>query len=455
MVKRLLLAGLLFIVGLALRPAGQARAQEGPPLLLQTSSLYRVLEEGSIVRVRIDVRLSNQDPQTRKKKRGTVYFYNEVGLPVAPGVQRVRVVRGDGRELKVTVNREHIGYDLLQIRLGRRLFYGQHMNFTVTYDLVGGLSAPYYIGPNVARFPTYLAGDEGQVEAEIPLSYDVRIDNDRCKLTRETEYWHVQCPSFKQTGTYAFFVDAVRPTARAELLSPPIPLARRELRLRIRYFRGEEEWARQVVEILTRAIPVLEEIMGFPYRGPSLLQVRQSTTTDTLGYEGLFEGENVILVRPGAGPETIIHEAAHLWSRPFAARWLYEGWAEWAARETMRRLDMTAELEKADPPARPPRLALADWVWEGGILSGEQAELEARGYALSAFVVEQLVQRLGLAALQEVNRSFLPDRRGRLHPATSESYRRALAARGYQVDDLWANYVLPRPPRPGGVLPLD
>jgi len=101
-----------------------------------------------------------------------------------------------------------------------------------------------------------------------------------------------------------------------------------------------------------------------------------------------------------------VHEGAHLWSWPFESTWLTEGWAEWAARETMRRLKLDpGEREFELPKKDTVKMPLQEWE-HVGLDTDEDEIIEGYGYAKSYDMVRRLVKLLGLKRLQEANRYF-------------------------------------------------
>lgn len=433
-----MILALCVLVGL---PA--AALADSDTLLIDSDTAYTVLAAGGGVQVQADIALLNKDPKTRKKESGRIYYYDRILLPVPKSAQNIEAVRANGKKLEIQRNRAEMDYDVITVLLGRRLFFNQQMAFSLGYNLTAAVDPVNHITRNVARFSAFLSSDSGLISAKIPSAYIVNLNSDVCHLRQEPDWQHVVCEPLSQRGMHAFTVEAVRPTASRVLESAPIVLANETVRLEVSFIDGEEAWAEKVVDVLSQSLPVLEEVMGFPYEGPQVLKVVQTTSGALEGYAGRYEA-GVISVTAGSSAELIVHEGAHIWSTPFLDRWLMEGWAEWSAREAMRRIRMKPELpyvrlqelEQVDLP-------LARWDFSPAIAAADERMRENYGYAKSVRLVALLVRRVGLAKLQEINRSFLPERFGELGWADSEAYYDALIAAGADVDELWAEFVLP------------
>ena len=412
-------------------------------ILVESETTYTVSADGGGVQVQADYELQNNDPSTRKKSSGRVYFYDRIALPVPKSAENIKAVRANGRSLNIQRNRKQTEYDVITVLLGRRLFFDQRMAFALDYDLTEGADPINHITRNVARFSAFLDSDRGLISAKIPAAYTVDLDSEVCDLQKEADWQHVVCRTAIPRGTHAFTIEAVRPTATHILKSDPIQLESETVRLEVSYIDGEEKWANKVVDVLSQSLPVLEEVMGFAYDGPKVLKVVQTTSGALEGYAGHYKA-GVISVAAGSSRELIVHEGAHIWSAPFLSRWLMEGWAEWSAREAMRRVKMKPELsyvrlkdiEQVDLP-------LARWDFNPDIVDADEQNHESYGYAKSVRLVALLVKRVGIESLQEINRSFLPETSAELGWADSAAYYDALTASGADVDDLWADFVEP------------
>ncbi|NOX60669.1 MAG: M1 family metallopeptidase [Chloroflexi bacterium] len=443
--SRSLIILVLALILLGLWPSGLYAESGDDPLRTRSDIQYVLSEEKSGVSVVIDMRIYNQDPMTKKRSSGRVYFYNRYFFPISKAAKNIRVKRGDGRKLRFQRKKNKPNYDELVIFFGRRLHYKKSIRLQITYDLESVTSPGDFVSPNVVHVEAYFLGDEGRIGAEVPPGYEVKLDSAKCFYNGNEEGGKVQCAAIANYGDRAFILEAFRLTENQEkVFTPePISLQNRDIILRIRYGEGEEKWAKKVARTLRKTMPHLERIMGFPYEGPSEITVRHAPVSELEGYEGFYyEESQEIVLGYGASKETMVHEAAHMWSTPFAARWLSEGWAEWSAREAMRRAKM-----KRETSARPLRdydnmdLPLRNWEWTGAIDDEDEDELTGYAYEKSAQAVAKLVKRVGLKRLQAINRAFYNAVQDGHDPADTDAYFLAIRNKKRDVSAIWEKYI--------------
>lgn len=134
---------------------------------------------------------------------------------------------------------------------------------------------------------------------------------------------------------YIGFAQAITDPARQHVLRADIELAGGTKTLSLRYFHTDRAWADAQFETARQALPLLEELFGFPYPYEQVL-LRQSNLILEVGIAGLaFTDRGEVLVTNTHGllddREVTIHELAHQWAglnleEPFA----WEGLADWA-----------------------------------------------------------------------------------------------------------------------------
>ncbi len=347
--KRILLTFLLlFSLGIALFGARHDALAAGGGLKVHEETTYTVMpgEERILVHTTID--LINHDPTTRKRKRGSYYYYDRLFWLLPKGAGDIRAERGDGTRLTVRRKKKEREYDLYTIRLRRQLTYNQKTRIELEYVIVKA-QPPFYVSPNVVSVPLFqLDGQQewvtsGKIFLRFPKGFEISQFTDYCEVNDINSTVTCDEGVSSQPVGDLYVIEGERAAEAKELLSDPIPLQEQDVRIRVRYVSGEDAWAQKIVSVLTRALPELERIHGFPYQGSDEIEVRRSTSSDIWGYEGMLMDEDSIYIQPNAPNSTIVHEAAHLWSRPFEPVWLFEGWAEWSAREAVQRLEMDPE----------------------------------------------------------------------------------------------------------------
>jgi len=447
MSKTLQWSGILLIAAIAimLMPNQMLAQSDVEPLLIESKVHYALPDEGGPVEITANLHFVNQDPKTRKKSSGRIFFYNSIRVPISPAAKNIKAIRGNGKKLRINRKATNKGFDILTINFGRRLHYKQEMNIDLSYKLEGITQPHDYVSANTVLLTAYLLGDVGTVSASIPESanYDVNLSSYHCRLLEEPSGMGVWCPDMTDPFAYAFTLEAVKSVESEVLTSKPISLQEKELTLTIVYREGEREWAQKVAATLRKTIPLLEKINGFPYTGPGKLTIVQKSQQELVGYGGrYFNDENKISLIYGATRNTIVHEAAHMWSSPYGQRWLFEGWAEWSAREAIRRAKLKPEAARSKlSDYETEDLPLDDWIWLREIDTESEVDLSGFGYTKSANLINQLVKKVGLKQLKKINRSFLEDGSGTVEPADSESYLQALRDGGFKVEKLWEDFV--------------
>ncbi len=410
--KRILLTFLLlFSLGIALFGARHDALAAGGGLKVHEETTYTVMpgEERILVHTTID--LINHDPTTRKRKRGSYYYYDRLFWLLPKGASDIRAERGDGTRLTVRRKKKEREYDLYTIRLRRQLTYNQKTRIELEYVIVKA-QPPFYVSPNVVSVPLFqLDGQQewvtsGKIFLRFPKGFEISQFTDYCEVNDINSTVTCDEGVSSQPVGDLYVIEGERAAEAKELLSDPIPLQEQDVRIRVRYVSGEDAWAQKIVSVLTRALPELERIHGFPYQGSDEIEVRRSTSSDIWGYEGMLMDEDSIYIQPNAPNSTIVHEAAHLWSRPFEPVWLFEGWAEWSAREAVQRLEM-------DPESYPYRMSRRDKIkmplqdWDHvGLYTEEAEKIEEYGYAKSFDTMKRLVKLVGLEKLQKANAFF-------------------------------------------------
>ena len=442
---------LLGFVFLGLPPDSLAA---GKGLDIHEETVYTVLPDEGQIQVHTVITVINRDPSTRKQARGGYYYYNRLFWAIPKGAAEIQAARGDGTKLSVRRKKGQREYDIYTIPFRRRLTYNQKIRIELDY-LVTKARPPFYLSPNVVSLPLFQIDDgetwiaSGQVTIHFPQGFEIDQFTDYCEVNSDEPTVHCESGVSSQPVGDFFVIEGIRSAEARELLSDPIPLQRQSVRVRVKYVTGEDAWAQKIVDVLAKALPELERIHGFPYQGSEEIEVVRSSASEIWGYEGMLLDEDTISIQPNASNATIVHEAAHLWSWPFEPIWLSEGWAEWSAREAIRRLKMDPESYPHRMPRRDTmKIPLQDWK-HMGLATEDAADIEEYGYAKSYDTMQRLVKLVGLAKLQKANAFFAEKSEGEpLLRADSYSYfewllqRTPNKAKARQLRKLWRSRVL-------------
>ncbi len=142
-----------------------------------------------------------------------------------------------------------------------------------------------------------------------------------------------RCRQRTHESPMAAFAQSVTDAARSHQLSIDVELREGAIPLRLTYFGGSGDWAREQFEIATEALPLLEEVFGHPYPHEQVL-LRESNFLAMTGAAGVAytESGEMLLTHGGHHDEhTTVHELAHQWAGlNLDAPWLWEGLAEYA-----------------------------------------------------------------------------------------------------------------------------
>jgi hypothetical protein len=213
------------------------------------------------------------------------------------------------------------------------------------------------------------------------------------------------------------------------------------------YFQGEDETARHLKDLITQGLPLIQDLYGFAYPGPTTVKIAQGGQQAARGYEGITScGNNVncsVVVSPAADDITVLHELSHLWSGIYGKRWLSEGFAQLIAEEAAAGLP--AGLIQSQPPVKDPPatdLKLDEWGQVGSLIGANESALatENAGYDRSLRFLHLLESEVGRGTLQHVNAAL--EAAGT--PADSQRYLDAIEKiSGKPVDQLFAEWVFP------------
>ena len=412
-------------------------------LRISTQVTYDIQPDQGPVHVSWQVSLDNNDPDTRRGESGSVSYYASITVPILRGATLVRATGPAGVALTIDIDSSGDGpIDIAEVTFDRRLFYEETYTFELTYDIVEGRDTALLATDSYVFLPAIASGDSSEVRITTPSdpSWEVTIKAIDCLLT-PGGIFSCGASEFVQV---AAFVEV----ARAGVLSSSsfsVPLAAGDVAITLRHFPGEEAWAAHMRELTEAALPVLEELFGAAYRGPSELEIAERGRQQIAGYEGTFGclfDSCVIGISPLAGDGVALHELAHLWTQPFESRWIAEGLAEFMSERAAESLP--ALVEPYDP-LTPPMIAdlqLDDWGRSHHLIGAGQDELliEETGYYRSRTFIEKLAETAGLDALRAVNAEANTLGGG----VDSETYLGLLEeASGLRLDGLFLDAVFP------------
>lgn len=436
------LALLLLALGafaLLVRPGAAPPAAASSPLAVTSHVTYDLRPDEGPVRVSWEVSVTNNDPLTVRTS-----YYDNLSLPVLRGATNLAARSPSGASLAVAQDEGSPGpIAIATVKFDTRLFYRDSYSFSLTYELAAARSESLLVTPYYVYLPLLASGDEATVSLDTPSGpeWNTTVKPSDCAASGASTY---TC-----SGSSAVYVAAFAEVARPSALASSTfdaALSGASVHVTLRYFPGEEAFANHSREVITAALPVIEDIAGFPYHGPPEIMVAQGGLQATLGNEGVTtcgESRCDIIVSPVGDDYTTIHELAHLWTGIFSKRWLAEGFAQLIAEDSAARLP--AGLVQGQPPRWQPSsidLQLDDWEDAGtGITATEEERLrQEAGYDRSLRFLYLLRFQLGAGLLKRVNAAIAAEGK----PADSRHYLDLVEdTSGRRVDDLFAQWVFP------------
>ncbi|MGE0539007.1 MAG: hypothetical protein AB7R89_02355 [Dehalococcoidia bacterium] len=423
-----LAATIAAIVGASAQPVAAADAIE-----TRTVSSYDVNADGSI-HVTIAAQVTNRDPSTQRRASGRVLFYSAVAFAVHDAAANLTARSGTTRLTTESTgtSRTEDPFRLIAVRFDRDLYYNESVSIALEYDLSAVRARQLLVNDQYAFVPAVGQGTYSLVRITAPAGRHLTIGSANCVHTADTPTTYscgesTTAADYGAGGRCAYTADAPQwdcaftgddfVVIPFEATAAGLAMATRASRtalsgatiqVKVSYFTGDETWAARVEDIVRRGLPLLEEANGFPYPGPSTIEIVESGYRDTHGYEGLANHQGRIRLTPVADDQTILHEISHMWSGVFASRWLAEGMADFTANVAAQTLNIRPTTVPQPLPSAP---VLEEWgaLRRQIVVNSDERELEESGYARSLRFVEILAERAGPDALRDANATLARD----------------------------------------------
>jgi hypothetical protein len=433
----------LVLAGTFVHSGSAAPSTQADAVNITSNITYNLKADEGAPRVSWDIRIVNNDPATSASgSGGVVRFYEGFSFPVLTGARNLSASSA-GAPLKVSTSAiPGAPIDEAAVTLSSPLFYGESYSMNLSYEIADTRQHSLLVTPTYAFVPVVALGDTATVNVLLPpgAPWATELVPSECSQTSAT---------FSCTGSDDIYLAALAEVSRPDLTGTTtvdVTLREKAVTLSIKFFQGEESFAQHVKDLAINALPVMEELYGVPYRGPTDIRLEERGRVITLGYEGLASCEEAscsIAVSPVAGDYTVLHELGHLWSSLYAKRWLQEGFAEFLAKEAAAR--MPAGLINGLPTDHQPgdvQLQLDQWgdVQTGIGVNDPQREIENAGYYRSERFLVALQAETGIDALKRANAAIQASG----IPADSRRFMDALeVAGGGDNDDLFLEWVFP------------
>jgi hypothetical protein len=407
------LAGVLPIDPVA--PLARAAA---PNLTIAGDAQYVVLPDARLVRVSVDLTAVNHLRDTKTRR----YFFERAFLAVMPGTTGFKVAAAAGTPGKpaVRVAARRKDSTLLRIDFGGQLGSGKTARYRLTFDLPdpgGAATRQVRVGPSLATFPVWAFASDGtpggSVSVTFPAGYEVDVSTGNLPAATTAADGSVVLQSGRLASPLAFFayLVATRPTALVET-TRDVKVGDRTVRLRLRAWPEDPDWAKRTGDTLAAALPALSDAIGLPWTGSDSLTVEESLGDELAGTTGSFEpADDRLRLAYHSGPWVALDQAAHAWfdGELVGERWAAEGFATWYARQAAAAAKIAMPAPPigggATPPEpAPPRMPLNAWNPTGDIEPAADARARADADALAAAIAERAGPE-GLAGVWEAART--------------------------------------------------
>ena len=447
-----LLAPLAALRSPALAQAGEYR--------LETTAVYRLDPEAGRIDVSVDVTFTNTSPDPP----GAYTIFERALLAVQDGASDLRAADAGG---PLAVSSEVVGEtQAAAIVLRQPIRFGQSTSFVLDYALLDAAAPTIRVRPSATVVTVWGFGTTSSITVDVPAGYEVTVDGDELQVERGAEFTRLTSGPISAPPDWAAVVTASRP-ADLVTLHGTAELASGVAEIRVQAWADDEEWGRETLALLERSLPVLERLVGLPYRAIDVLTVTESVSRSATALDiSRPEAGADILIGFDQPPFTTLHEAAHVWMGPalFRSRWIYEGFASHYASLAADELGIE---EPYDPAALRDEHAALAFPLEQWAPAGEASEEQDQyGYPASWALARAMAQRAGDEALRAVVAAIDAGRGAYAPPVTAQGDEgtasrqddeqdgtrgRAVNARefldhleeqtGVAFDDLFARYV--------------
>jgi hypothetical protein len=380
---------LLLLAGL---PPGQAQRVRAAEYSMETSASYAVAPDERLVSVSVEVTFENTTPDPA----GQFSLFEVVDLALQPGASEVSAADGEG-ELRVDMAHRD-GFLLASVHPRQGVRYQEQATFSVDYELADGAAVDLRIRPSLVAFPVWSFGTGGSVEVTLPDRYDVTVDGNDLEAERAGGSVVLASGHIEDPQAWLAHLLAVGPSSYTTLAAA-VPLGSATVDLQVRAWADDEAWGNATLDLLSKALPLLEERIGLAYPQVGPLVVIESVGGAGEGYDDGTDEGTQLQAGYDQPPFTLVHQAAHAWYADQLAsdRWIREGFASLAAGELADEL----AIEPAyDPAARRAELdgsAFPLVSWGAGESTPDQ---DAWAYAAAWDVAAQIADLVGPEGVQ-------------------------------------------------------
>lgn len=390
-----------------LLPAAAPVAQAADQLRFAADATYRIDTDDAVIRVRIDVKVTNLKPNSVRRTATQIittrYYYDRLFFNIQREARSVRAT-SNGSSLRVSLDTK-ADHRLLTVRMPN-VYFRQSRSIRIEYELPGGRprsSGDIRVGAAFATFTAWAWGDAGRstVRVVMPKGFTDSGYGETLKVAEEAGRLVMSSGTIKDPAGWYHVIIADRPSALTD-----VRVGTADSPIVIHAWPEDTAWRDQVSRVLEDGVPVLQELVELDWPVTGDLVVTEVHTPLLEGYAGIYESLiDEIRISEDLDAQTILHEASHAWfDRAFVdERWITEGLAEEYAARARAKLGLKGPAgpdaaDRNDTVAFP----LDEWPQPGRIDDKETAAREDYGYAASWTVIREIVGEAGEDGMRAV-----------------------------------------------------
>ena len=372
----------------ALPGAGTVSPVAAAEYTLVTASTYEVRPAEGEIAVTVEITFTNTTPDPE----GQFSVFPEILLALHDTAADISATDAEG-DLPVEVAVDERGVNVAAIELREGVRYEETAELELRYVLADGADPQLRVRPSVIVFPAWSFGTAGTVAVALPGGYEVRVDGDPLSESAG----RLVSGDITDPSRWLALVTATRP-ADTTAFDATVPLSGGTVDLQVRSFADDAAWGERTLDVIERALPLLEEEIGLPYpRVGTLVLVEAVPTVSSAFAESTGSGDE-ILVAFDQPPFTALHQLAHVWldAELIETRWIREGLASDVAARVATELDLDLPF---DPAAEATNRAAAAFPLDAWSPSADAAA-DAYGHAASWSLIGELRAMVGDEALR-------------------------------------------------------
>jgi hypothetical protein len=406
MLRRLLTATLVLTGCLVATPVGTTTVQADAELEVATTSTYTIDPAAGVVRVAVEVAVTNVVPDRTEGDIIYSRYYTGYRLPATAASANAAAVDEAGRALTVSAvpTIDAPAYVLYDVEFAEQLFFQQTARFTLTYDIVGlppRSDDPTRTNRAYFGFGAFGSGDSGKVNVRVvvPDGFVVDLLGDPVDEQRVDGATVYSADAIADPDSFDVIVSA-RDDDALDLAT----VVAADGTFDVRSWPGDDEWQAFVTTQIETGVAELAELLGRPWPIDDSTEVIEAYTPYLYGYAGWFSADDrLIEVGEDLDQEVVLHELSHAWFNDewFADRWLNEGMAQVYSNKAVEAMGGTPNEPEPIDTTDAGFVVLNNWR-DPSFDGDDDEEREAFGYNAAFDIVSRITDEVGEEAMHEV-----------------------------------------------------